>query len=187
MALILLRHTRPLNAEGLCYGRSDLRLAPCFQAQAARLERELPPFARVLSSPLSRCLRLARAMAAARGVGVQVDERLVEMDFGRWEGQRWDMIPRAQLDAWAADLEGANPHGGERVADLAARSRAALQDAARGASRDGGPALVVTHAGVIKSALAHTQGAAGWRAELSFGQWLRLDAALAPLADNPPT
>ncbi len=182
MALILLRHTRPAGAEGLCYGRSDLRLAPCFQTRAAQLERELPTFSRVLSSPLSRCLRLARALAAARDVGLAVDARLIEMDFGAWEGIPWDAIPRAELDAWADDLESANPHGGERVADLAVRARTALREAAQHKDTGGtGPALVVTHAGVIKSALATMQGAAGWKAELGFGQWLRLDAALAPV------
>ena len=178
MALILLRHTRPEGAEGLCYGRTDLKLAECFQPQAARLAGELPPFARVLSSPLSRCLHLARTLSAARDVALDIDERLIEMDFGRWEGQRWDVIARAELDAWAADLETANPHGGERVADLAARSRAALIEAARGPV----PALVVTHAGVIKAALAQSRGMAGWQAELHFGQWLRFDAALVPIA-----
>lgn len=176
MALILLRHTRPEGAEGMCYGRSDLALADCFPAHAARLADELPPVTRILSSPLSRCLKLARHIADARALPLATDKRLIEMDFGRWEGQRWDAIARHELDEWAADLEGANPHGGERVADLAARSRAALVEAARGDT----PALVVTHAGVIKSALAQSRGMEGWRAELHFGQWLRLDGNLKP-------
>ena len=177
MALILLRHTRPAGAEGLCYGQSDLPLADCFPAHAARLTAELPPVTRVLSSPLSRCLRLARHIADARALPLETDIRLIEMDFGRWEGQRWDAIARHELDEWAADIEGASPHGGERVADLAARSREALREAAQGAN----PALVVTHAGVIKAALAQSRGSAGWREELRFGQWLRLDAALTPM------
>lgn len=180
MDLILLRHTRPRGAEGLCYGRTDLALAPCFQANAARLERDLPRFARVLTSPLSRCRRLARALAAARGVALSVDERLVEMDFGAWEGQRWDAIPRAELDVWAADIEGARPHGGERVADMAARARAALQEAASQVATRG-PVLVVAHAGIVKSALALSHGPAGWHAELGFGDWLGFDVALRPV------
>ena len=177
MALILLRHTRPEGAEGMCYGRSDLPLADCFPAHAARLADELPPVMRILSSPLSRCLKLAQHIATARALPLVTDTRLIEMDFGRWEGQRWGAIPRHELDDWAADLEGANPHGGERVADLATRSRETLLEAAQGAT----PALVVTHAGVIKAALAQSRGRAGWQAELRFGQWLRLDATLTPM------
>lgn len=177
MALILLRHTRPEGADGLCYGRSDLPLAPCFPTEAARLARELPAFARVVSSPLSRCRRLAEVVAQARGVPLALDERLIEMDFGTWEGQRWDAIARAELDAWAADLEGARPHGGENVATLARRAREGLR-AAQAALHGGapGPALVVTHAGVIKAALAARDGHKGWRAEIGFGAWLALDA-----------
>lgn len=172
MALILLRHTRPEGAEGRCYGRSDLPLSPCFAAEAARLARDLPRFGRVVSSPLQRCRLLAEHLAAARGVPLQLDERLIEMDFGRWEGRLWADIPRGELDDWAADLEGARPHGGESVAELAARARAGLQ-ALRGTQRR--PALLVTHAGVIKAALAMRDGPAGWRAEIGFGEWRVFD------------
>jgi len=172
MSLILLRHTRPVGADGLCYGRSDLRLEADFDTEAERLARALPSFTRILSSPLSRCLRLARALSVARDRPLAVDERLIEMDFGRWEGQRWAAIARAELDAWAHDLEGARPHGGETVAELAARSRAALHEAMTGPV----PVLVVSHAGVIKSALAAGQGASGWKAEVGFGEWRELAA-----------
>lgn len=175
MALILLRHTRPEGAEGLCYGRSDLPLADDFKAEAARLARDLPPFTRILSSPLSRCLLLAQALAEARSRPLSIDHRLAEMDFGRWEGQRWDAIARPELDAWAADLTGARPHGGETVSELAVRVGAALQAALSGPV----PALVVCHAGVIKAALAIGQGASGWQAQHDYGSWLELDGSWA--------
>jgi len=181
MALILLRHTRPEGAEGLCYGRTDLPLAADFEAEAARLARNLPPFARILTSPLSRCLRLAEALAVARARPLSVDARLAEMDFGRWEGQAWAAIARSELDAWAADLTGARPHGGETVAEMAARSRAALRAAMAGPV----PALVVSHAGIIKAALAAGQGAQGWKAQPGFGTWLELDAQWDASEDMP--
>ena len=166
-SVILLRHTRPAVAEGICYGRTDLDLAPCFAAQAARLACELPPLAAIVSSPLSRCLRLARAIADARGLPHSIDARLIEMDFGRWEGQFWDAIPRAEIDAWAADLLHARPHGGETVAELAARARAALDDLSRGPR----PVLAVTHAGIIKAARAARDGAQAWHSALPFAAW----------------
>ncbi len=167
MAVILLRHTRPAVAEGTCYGRTDLPLAPCFAAEAARLTATLPPLAHVVTSPLSRCHRLAAAIATARDLPLATDSRLIEMDFGRWEGLPWDAIPRPELDAWAEDLLHASPHGGETVADLAARTHAALADLARGPR----PALAVTHAGVIKAARAARQGAEAWQTTLPFGGW----------------
>lgn len=171
MALILIRHTRPEGAEGLCYGRTDLALAEGFEAEAARLAAELPAAVRLVTSPLSRCARLAAWLGAARGLAVETDPRLAEMDFGAWEGRAWAAIPRGELDAWAADLTGARPHGGETVAELAARARAALAEAAAGPV----PALVVTHAGIIKAALADRRGPQGWQAQVAFGGWLVLE------------
>jgi len=167
MVLILLRHTRPAAAEGLCYGRTDLPLAKCFTEAAATLARDLPPFRRILTSPLLRCRLLARTLATARAVPLSVDPRLVEMDFGTWEGRRWSELPRAELDVWAADLLDACPHGGERVAELAERTAHALTEARQGPV----PALLVTHAGVIKAALAAQEGPSGWEAEIAFGTW----------------
>ena len=167
MAVILLRHTRPAVAEGTCYGRTDLALAPCFAAEAARLADALPRVQRIVTSPLSRCHRLATHLAAARGLALDIDPRLTEMDFGSWEGQPWDAIPRPELDAWAEDLLHARPHGGETVAELAARTRAALDDLALGPR----PVLAVTHAGVIKAARAARQGPDAWQSTLPFGGW----------------
>lgn len=172
MALILLRHTRPEAAEGLCYGRSDLLPDEGFGAESYRLSNELPDVLKIVSSPLARCRRLAEAIGAARGLGVECDDRLAEMDFGRWEGLPWDAIPRAELDAWSADFLNARPHGGESVAALAARVAEGLAAAARGPV----PALVVTHAGVIKAALAARGVAGAWHHQTGFGDWLRLGA-----------
>ncbi|NWG45917.1 MAG: alpha-ribazole phosphatase [Alphaproteobacteria bacterium] len=164
MGVILLRHTRPDGAAGLCYGRSDLGLAGTFEAEADAVLAALPQPARIVSSPLSRCLRLAERIASVHGVTLERDDRLREMDFGRWEGRPWADIPRAELDAWAADFLTARPHGGESVALLAARVAAALADLA-----GPGPVCVVTHSGVIRAALAARDGPEGWRADIAFG------------------
>lgn len=171
MALILLRHTRPLGAEGLCYGRTDLALDDSFGAESTRLSRELPEIARIVTSPLSRCHRLAQVLAEVRGLPVQVLPDLIEMDFGAWEGLRWDDVPRAELDQWSADFHHARPHGGESVAQLLARARAAMDAATTGTA----PVLAVTHAGIIKAALAATGAGAGWKAEIPFGGWVSLE------------
>lgn len=168
MALILVRHGPPEGAEGLCYGITDLPPAPGLADLAARLAGELPGAARLVTSPLVRALRLAEALGRARGLAVEVDARLAEIDFGAWEGRPWDTIPRPEIDAWAADLMHARPHGGESVAMLAARVGAAL------ASAGGGDTLVVTHMGPIRAALARARRPGAWQARLPFGGWLLL-------------
>src|SRR5690606_24242831 len=132
MALILLRHTQPAVAPGVCYGRTDLDLAPTFGAESARIATELPDFDSIITAPLSRCRRLAEAIAVRRGRKVTVDPRLTEMDFGRWENRPWAEIPRPEIDAWRDDFLAGCPHGGETVQSLADRVAEALDEAIRG-------------------------------------------------------
>lgn len=165
--VLILRHTRPDAPPGLCYGRADLPLAPGWEAEAAALAAALPPLSLVVSSPLSRCRLLAGRIAAARGLPLAIDPRLAEMDFGAWENRPWDALPRAEIDAWAADLLHARPHGGETVAELAARVAAARAETAPGA-------LWVAHAGVAKAAAAAAGRPAPWDLRLDFGAWIDL-------------
>jgi alpha-ribazole phosphatase len=157
MALILARHTRPAVA-GTCYGRSDAALAPSFAAEAEALLAELPEIARIATSPLARCRRLADALGDRLGLPVAADPDLAEMDFGAWEGRPWDAIPAAR------------PHGGESVAMLLARTRRALARL-RGAP---GAGLAITHAGVIRAALFDAGDPGAWQREIPFARAIRL-------------
>ena len=170
MALILVRHTRPLVAGGVCYGVTDLELAPTFDAEAARVVETLPAAERLVTSPLGRCRRLAERVGAAKSLDPVVDSRLREMDFGAWEGVPWDAIPRGELDAWAADFLHARPHGGESVHMLYERSRSAIADyRATGLSH-----IVVTHAGVIKAVRAEDRYPNAWKSNVELGGTVRL-------------
>ena len=156
MILHLIRHPKPVVEAGVCYGRLDPE-AENVAMVAEGLRAELPPGLPVWSSPLRRCLVLAEHLHPAP----KVDERLVEMDFGRWEGLHWDEVPRAELDAWAADVAGYAPPGGESPAQLQRRALAFVAELAVP------EAVIVTHAGVIRTLLAH------WRA-LPPSAWSRL-------------
>ena len=168
--LILIRHTRPEVPAGVCYGMTDLELAATFDDEAAAVVAALPPFERLVASPLRRCRRLAERIGAARGIAPVFDDRLRELDFGAWEGVAWDAIPRSELDAWAADFLHARPHGGESVLTLSERVGAAIAEY----RRSGVSHVVVTHAGVIKAALAGGGHPDGWKATVAFGAAIRL-------------
>lgn len=158
MRLHLIRHPKPLIEPGICYGRHDCPAEDAVSA-AASLLAELPPGLPVWSSPLRRCRDLAERLHAQP----VIDDRLAEMDFGAWEGRRWDDIPRAELDAWAADVAGYAPPGGESPRAL---QRRALDFVASLAVPE---AVIVTHAGVIRTLLAHWKGLPPERwTELSF-------------------
>lgn len=161
MALIMVRHTTPRVAKGTCYGRTDLALADSFEAEAAAVAAALGALGAtgpILSSPLSRCRLLAAYLGPA-----EIREAFTEMDFGRWEGLAWDAIPRAELDAWAADFLGARPHGGESVAELRDRVAAGIDGLVPGT-------VIVTHAGVIKAAAAILGHPEGWEIRPRFGE-----------------
>lgn len=156
MRLHLIRHPKPIVDPGICYGRLDLAAENVAEV-AARLRAELPPGLPVWSSPLRRCRELAEQLQAAPGI----DARLAEMDFGAWEGRPWDAIPRGEIDAWAADVAGYAPPGGESPRQLQQRALAFV------AELTVPEAVIVTHAGVIRVLLAH------WR-DLPPAQWTQL-------------
>lgn len=168
MALTLLRHTTPAVAPGTCYGMTDLALADTFAAEAQGVLAGLPDgITRIVASPLTRCQRLATVVSQARGLPLSTDPNWREMDFGAWEGTAWDAIPRAEIDAWAADFMGYAGHGGESVADLRARVASALEAAPENA-------LIVTHSGCVRAAMAIREEGEGWETEIPFGGWLRV-------------
>ena len=181
MALIFLRHTQPDVDAGVCYGITDLGLCDGFEADCARIRARLPIVHRIVSSPLSRCARLADALGSELALPVSLDSRLREMDFGRWEGRPWDDIERVELDAWAGDFMHARPHGGESVAQLRAR----VLEAAVDYDALGGDSLVVTHAGVIKAAFAVGDEADAFALTTPFGGLRRWTADTLRSAANP--
>lgn len=170
MHMILVRHTRPSVAAGVCYGITDLDVATTFDDEAAAIVTTLPATDRLVSSPLRRCRRLAERIGTARDTVPVFDERLRELDFGTWEGVPWDAIPRAELDAWAADFFHARPHGGESVHMLRERVETAIADY----RRSGKSHMMITHAGVIKAALARSGHPDGWKATVEFGATVRI-------------
>lgn len=157
------RHPRASGSEGRCTGRTDL---PVDRRRAKRLAHRIRAFARrhalpriVVTSPLERSHAVGRWLARW-GWQHRVDAKLAELDFGRWDGRRWNDIARPQLDLWTADFEHYPPGGGETVAALLLRVRAF----------DPGPArLVVTHG--------------GW---LSAARWLGSGVRAAPRSEHWP-
>lgn len=146
----------PLDTRGLA------------EAAAARARLSIPDDAAVFVSP-AVC---ARDTASALGLGAaaSVDERLADMDYGRWHGRRLaDLAVEAPHDlaAWTHDPDAA-AHGGESFSQLVKRVGQWL-DALNGAlsdalSEDVIPGnthnvVAVTHAPVIRAAIVHALGA----------------------------
>lgn len=181
MKLWLARHAQPRVEAGICYGATDMAAdVDATQQAALALARVLPPGVRLVSSPLQRCRQLTQALRLLRpDLTDSTDARLAEMDFGCWEGQRWDAIPKADIDRWTADF-GRHRFGG-RMSVHEFMARVALAwDQAQQAGQD---TVWVTHAGVIRAATLLSQNvrqvdlATQWPQQApAFGSWCVLPA-----------
>lgn len=172
----LMRHAQPLVEPGLCYGALDVPADQHATQNAAQaLAHVLPQNLRVISSPLQRCERLAHTLQGLRpDLTFKTDIRLAEMDFGAWEGQSWDAIGCAELDAWTMDFAQWRCGGGENVQGFMVRVAAVWDET----QASGQPTVWVTHAGVIRAAILLAQGirkverADRWpRKAPGFGEW----------------
>ncbi len=153
MQLWIVRHAQPLIAPGLCYGTLDVPAdAQATQAAAQTLALSLPKDAVVHCSTLQRCELLARHLIGLRpDLSLHFDARLREMDFGSWEGQRWDSLPPQALKDWTDDFENYRCGGtGESTGQFVARVYAALQHAWPAAPEQGST-VWITHAGVARA------------------------------------
>jgi alpha-ribazole phosphatase len=151
MDIWLIRHTSVAVGSTYCYGRSDVELADTFAAEAEAVRSKIgaiDPKAPVITSPAQRCFKLA----ATLGGELRQDDDLWEMNFGSWEGVRWNDLPREEIDKWAGDLGNTPPPGGETLTDLGYRVKRAWQ---RLTAMQAPTVYCVTHAGVIRVLLAH--------------------------------
>ncbi len=172
--LTVWRHPRPIGAAGRCIGRTDVAVD---RRKAKRLAHRIRAFARraglprhVVTSPLRRAAAVGRILAGW-GFRHELDPRLAELDFGAWDGRRWNEIGAAEVGAWTDDFARHAPGGGEPVEALLGRCAAVLAQP--------GAALAVGHAGWISGARwLEAAGdvrptAAGWPAAIRYGRACR--------------
>jgi probable phosphoglycerate mutase len=178
MRIAFLRHgPTEWNAAGRVQGHTDIALSEIGLAQMAGLR--LPfDFPRTYASTMTR----ARQTAGALGLRNPIwDARLMEQNWGRWEGlSRAEIFARDGADAFvrAGSERGTafRPPGGESTGELHARVAAFLNDVARG----DGDAVVVAHLGVLRAAYTLATGwdmATPMPAELDVSKILLLSLA----------
>ncbi len=155
----LMRHGEPVGGRRY-RGQIDDPLSDRGWAEMRRAAADPPPWDRILSSPLRRCAEFAAELAARLGIPLALDERLREVGFGVWEGSTADQIRAADPGSIARfyqDPMHNRPAGAEPLEQFNRRVIAAFQDVA---DRPGyRHSLLVTHAGVIRSVIAHVLGA----------------------------
>jgi alpha-ribazole phosphatase len=137
----------PTDAAGLCYGRSDVSTKESAENNSQTLVAATPKPCTLWSSPLARCVHLAQSLGEAWRLPLTVDARLQEMDYGDFEGRLWADIERndaLRLNHWMEHWKTEGPPNGESLLQLEVRVAAVARVIPEGA-------LVVTHAGVIRT------------------------------------
>ena len=147
MKLYIARHGETAwNAENLVCGRTDLPLTERGMEQARLLAENAvgKGIEVIIASPLLRARQTAQAVSDAIGVPVEIDQRLIELDFGIFEGKsRKDpgfVYTRTQFPT--------RYPGGESAFQMAHRVYSCLEDVKQ--KYAGKTVLLVCHGGVCR-------------------------------------
>lgn len=153
--IYLVRHGETeRSARGAYSGRAEVALNDHGREQASAAAERLRDAGidAVHSSPLSRALDTAEAIAAVAGVPVTVDERLTEVDYGPLEGYDREAAREAfgePFTAWRADPMGAPLEGTEPLTAALERARAATGEMLATHERP----VLVGHQGILRMVL----------------------------------
>jgi probable phosphoglycerate mutase len=181
--IVFVRHGQTVvNREGRLQGRLDSPLTDLGHEQARLAASGLADSGAelVLTSSLLRAVDTAREIAQAIGVPVEVDDRLVELDYGAWDGRRFGEVSAAEWEQWRNDPSFAPP-GGESLEDVVARVGQFCDERLR----PDHTVVAVSHVSPIKAAVVWALGvgeAAIWRMHLDVASVTRIGRR----ADGPP-
>lgn len=167
MALFyLLRHGESeWNAEERLCGRTDVELSDAGRRQAERLGarlRGLPP-AVIYTSPLKRTAETAAIIAQGTGLTPVDDARIVELNYGEWEGKTFREVMAEDGELyrrWDADPAREAPPGGETGLEGLARIARFLDELKLRHAAKSEHIVVVTHKTICRLALCHALGLA---------------------------
>jgi len=182
--IVLVRHGQTdANAAGLLLGRTDPPLNDAGRAQAAAVAERVAALGpeRVISSPLLRTVQTAEVVAARCGLRVEIEDRLIEVDYGEYDGLPFTEIPTDLIRRWRTEADFAPP-GGESLESVGVRM-AALGVEILG-SLGKAPVVAVSHVSPIKAAVCWALGLpdlSSWRMRLDNASVTRL----APGPDGP--
>lgn len=177
ITLYLIRHGETdWNKQARYQGQRDIALNETGRAQARRngerLRDLLPTIATAefVSSPLGRAMETMQILRGALGLeaaaGFALEPRLMELNYGHWEGHLASELPGSDPEGVAgknADPFAWRPQGGESYADLMARCAPWIDSLER-------DTVAVTHGGVTR---------------VMRGALLGIDRQIVPVLDVP--
>ena len=157
---LLIRHAAHIHLDRIFSGQTPgVPLSDIGREQARRLATALShePIDRLIASPLDRTRATAQAIAVPRGLPVETDPALLEIDLGNWTGRTLDGFgDDPDWRAWNTARGTARIPGGETMAEATGRI-VGLLDRLAHAPVDATIAIV-SHSDMIRGAVAHVLG-----------------------------
>jgi ribonuclease H / adenosylcobalamin/alpha-ribazole phosphatase len=194
LTLLLTRHGHTVRSEPEQYlgQRIVAPLSERGRADAERLAGRLDGVGidRLISSPLNRAVETAEILA--RGRPVETDDRLMELDYGAWEGVTVDEVASRFPDQQASYVDDPSTFvfpDGESGGLVADRVRSFIDDLLGWWEREGGERIVlaVGHSSLNRIMLAVLLGAplADYRRRFQF-DWAGLTVLRWPSREEGP-
>lgn len=152
--LFLIRHGQTeSNVRGQYQGSLDVDMTEegILQAKSAKQYLSKVNFSNIYSSPMKRALNTANIIAQDTGHEVRIMNDLRELNFGKWEGLKFDEINamyKKDYQSWLDDPYNHPPSGGESFNDLIARADREIERIVE-ENPDGSSVAIVSHGGVI--------------------------------------
>ena len=129
----------------------------CQQAQTLAGYLAQQPLDAIYSSPLDRCIETAEPLAGQRGLIVQVEPGLVEVDYGSWQGA--DLRELSKLLEWGQVQHYPSVFrfpGGETLREVQSRAVGTIERLR--SVHEGQVLAVFSHGDIIRTTLAHYLG-----------------------------
>ena len=159
----LLRHGQTIRNKDIRFrGQRELPLSPTGRREALAAARALADarVEAVYASPLARAQEVGTAIAAASGLDdVNLDDRLLNLDYGRWEGLTRAECRGLDPEAWhtyLTDPEHAHCPGGESLGAAADRIVGSLRTL--GERPAGATIAAVSHGVMLRLAVLRIAG-----------------------------
>ena len=136
------------NTEGRFCGHSETDLTPKGEAQAKALGQRLTKvkLEAIYTSDFSRAIKTAGFIAGDRALTPRADPDLRELHYGEWELEKGGEVARkwrTQYRLMRHEDPAWRPPGGENVAEVRARTRAAFDRIVE--AHEGKKVLIVAH------------------------------------------
>ncbi|MBQ7221847.1 MAG: alpha-ribazole phosphatase [Bacteroidales bacterium] len=148
MEVYFVRHTQVDVPKGTCYGHTDVPLKASFPEEAEAVKQKLAglTFDASYSSPLSRARKLAAYCGYPDPI---IDDRLIEMNYGEWEMQKYSEIKDPRLQEWYDNWQTYKVPGGESCSELFVRVMDFIEDLKKTSYER---VVVFCHGGILISA-----------------------------------